>query len=131
MPFHRDALSCLEPADLAPDVDDHTHELMPDDQRDVDGALLAGAGALVGLLGTASTPIAGMLADTYGVRNVASFGFASVCIGFLLLAAMPCGVNVLLVVNAFGLDRRLAASMIAWSTALVLVAVLGTKLAIT
>ena len=50
---------------------------------------------------------------------------------YLLLAAMPCGVNVLLVVNAFGLDRRLAASMIAWSTALVLVAVLGTKLAIT
>jgi malate permease and related proteins len=48
---------------------------------------------------------------------------------YLLLAAMPCGVNVLLVVNAYGLDRRLAASMIVWSTALVLIAVLVIRLA--
>jgi malate permease and related proteins len=48
---------------------------------------------------------------------------------YLLLAAMPCGINGLLVANAFGLDRRLAASMIAWSTALVLVAVLAVTLA--
>jgi malate permease and related proteins len=43
---------------------------------------------------------------------------------FLLLAAMPCAINVLLVANVYGLDRTLAAAMIAWSTALVLAAVL-------
>jgi len=48
---------------------------------------------------------------------------------YLLLAAMPCGINGLLVANAFGLDRRLAAAMIAWSTALVLAGVLAVKLA--
>jgi predicted permease len=43
---------------------------------------------------------------------------------FLLLAAMPCAINVLLVANVYGLDRRLAAAMIAWSTTVVLAAVL-------
>lgn len=35
---------------------------------------------------------------------------------FLLLAAMPTGLNTLLVASAFGLDRRLAAGAIAWTT---------------
>jgi hypothetical protein len=48
---------------------------------------------------------------------------------YLLLAAMPCGINVLLVANTYGLDRRLAAGMIAWSTALVLAAVAAATLA--
>jgi predicted permease len=39
---------------------------------------------------------------------------------YLFMAAMPCGLNTLLVANAFGLDRRVAAGTIAWSTALVL-----------
>lgn len=43
---------------------------------------------------------------------------------YLLLAAMPCGLNTLVVANAYGLDRRLAAGAIAWSTGLVLVAAL-------
>ncbi|MBA3300512.1 MAG: transporter, partial [Thermoleophilaceae bacterium] len=38
---------------------------------------------------------------------------------YLLLAAMPAGLNTLVVANAFGLDRRVAAGAIAWSTALV------------
>jgi malate permease and related proteins len=41
---------------------------------------------------------------------------------YLLLAAMPCGLNTLVVANAYGLDRRLAAGAIAWSTALALAA---------
>lgn len=40
---------------------------------------------------------------------------------YLLLAAMPSGLNTLIVANAFGLDRRLAAGTIAWSTGIVLV----------
>ena len=40
---------------------------------------------------------------------------------FLLQAAMACGINGLAVAHVFGLDLRLAASAIAWSTAIVLV----------
>ena len=39
---------------------------------------------------------------------------------YLFMAAMPCGLNGLLVANAFGLDRRTSAGAIAWSTGLVL-----------
>ena len=48
---------------------------------------------------------------------------------FLLLAAMPCAINVLLVANVYGLDRRLAAAMIAWSTTVVLAVVMVLTLA--
>jgi predicted permease len=47
---------------------------------------------------------------------------------YLLMAAMPCGINVLLIANVYGLERRLAAAMIAWSTALVLAAVIAVTL---
>ncbi len=42
---------------------------------------------------------------------------------YLLQAAMPCGVNTILVADTYGLDRGVAAAAIAWSTGLVLVAV--------
>ncbi|HVE67820.1 MAG TPA: AEC family transporter [Solirubrobacteraceae bacterium] len=38
---------------------------------------------------------------------------------YLLLAAMPCGVNTLVVAHAYGLDMRIAAGAVAWSTAIV------------
>jgi predicted permease len=38
---------------------------------------------------------------------------------YLLLAAMPCGLNTLVVAHASGLDMRIAAGAVAWSTALV------------
>ncbi len=38
---------------------------------------------------------------------------------YLLLAAMPCGINTLVVAHAYGLDMRIAAGAVAWSTALV------------
>jgi malate permease and related proteins len=41
---------------------------------------------------------------------------------FLLQAAMPSGVNGLLIAHAYGLDLRTSAAAIAWSTAIVLVA---------
>jgi predicted permease len=40
---------------------------------------------------------------------------------YLLLAAMPCGINSLIVAHAYGLDVRVTASAIAWSTAIVIV----------
>jgi hypothetical protein len=41
---------------------------------------------------------------------------------YLLLAAMPTGVNALVVGHAYGLDQRLIATAIVWSTAAVLAA---------
>lgn len=41
---------------------------------------------------------------------------------YLLLAAMPAGLNCLTVAHAYGLDLKLSASAVAWSTALVLAA---------
>lgn len=38
---------------------------------------------------------------------------------YLLLAAMPCGINTLVVAHAYGLDMRIAAGAVAWSTAVV------------
>jgi predicted permease len=44
---------------------------------------------------------------------------------YLLLAAMPVGINTLLVGHVYGLDLRLAAQAVAWSTAIAIVAALG------
>jgi predicted permease len=43
---------------------------------------------------------------------------------FLLLAAMPCGINTLLVAHVHGLDSKLAAQAVAWTTAIAIAAVL-------
>lgn len=48
---------------------------------------------------------------------------------YLLQAAMPCGLNMLVVANAYGLDRGLAAGAIAWSTIAALVVAAGAALA--
>lgn len=44
---------------------------------------------------------------------------------YLLLAAMPCGINALIVAHLYGLDHRLTAKAVAWATALVLVVALA------
>jgi predicted permease len=43
---------------------------------------------------------------------------------YLLLAAMPCGINTLVVAHVYGLDSKLAAQAVAWTTAIAIVAVL-------
>jgi malate permease and related proteins len=42
---------------------------------------------------------------------------------YLLLAAMPCGINTLLVAHVYGLDSKLAAQAVAWTTAIAIAAV--------
>jgi predicted permease len=44
---------------------------------------------------------------------------------YLLQAAMPSGINTLVVAHVYGLDVRLATGVIAWSTALAIVAALA------
>ena len=44
---------------------------------------------------------------------------------YLLIAAMPCGINTLLVSHVYGLDDRLTAQAVAWSTAIAVVCALA------
>lgn len=44
---------------------------------------------------------------------------------YLLLAAMPCGINTMIVTHAYGLDARIAAGTVAWSTAIAIVVAVG------
>ena len=44
---------------------------------------------------------------------------------YLLLAAMPCGINTMIVAHAYGLDLRIAAGAVAWSTAIAVVVAVG------
>ena len=44
---------------------------------------------------------------------------------YLLLAAMPCGINTLLVAHVYGLDVRLAAQAVAWTTAIMVAGVIA------
>jgi predicted permease len=46
---------------------------------------------------------------------------------YLLLAAMPCGINTLLVSHVYGLDVRLAAQAVAWSTAIAVICALAAE----
>jgi len=46
---------------------------------------------------------------------------------YLLLAAMPCGINTLLVAHVYGLDVRLAAQAVAWSTAIAVLVALAAE----
>jgi predicted permease len=47
---------------------------------------------------------------------------------YLLLAAMPCGINTLLVAHVYGLDAKLAAQAVAWTTAIAVTAALAAQL---
>jgi malate permease and related proteins len=42
---------------------------------------------------------------------------------YLLLAAMPCGINTMVVTHAYGLDLRVSAGAVAWSTAIAVAAI--------
>jgi len=48
---------------------------------------------------------------------------------YLLMAAMPTGINTLVVAHVYGLDLRIAAGAIAWSTAIVVAAGVAAALA--
>jgi predicted permease len=46
---------------------------------------------------------------------------------FLLLAAMPCGINTLLVAHVYGLDAKLAAQAVAWTTGIAVIGALAAQ----
>lgn len=47
---------------------------------------------------------------------------------YLLLAAMPCGINTMVVTHAYGLDLRVSAAAVAWSTAIAVAAIVPVSL---
>jgi malate permease and related proteins len=47
---------------------------------------------------------------------------------YLLLAAMPCGINTMLIAHAYGLDLRITAEAVAWSTGIVVIGGLAASL---
>src|SRR5215218_3909970 len=47
---------------------------------------------------------------------------------YLLLAAMPCGINTMIVTHAYGLDLRISAGAVAWSTAIAVAAIVPISL---
>ncbi len=64
------------------------------------------------------------LAIAPGLLLVLSRPFIDLPGPYLLLAAMPCGINTLLVAHVYGLDAKLAARAVAWTTAIAVVAAL-------
>jgi malate permease and related proteins len=62
-----------------------------------------------------------------GLLLVLSLPFIELPGPYLLLAAMPCGINTLLVAHVYGLDSKLAAQAVAWTTAIAVVAVLAAQ----
>lgn len=59
-----------------------------------------------------------------GLLLVLSLPFIELPGPYLLLAAMPCGINTLLVAHVYGLDSKLAAQAVAWTTGIAVVAIL-------
>ena len=64
------------------------------------------------------------LAIAPGLLLLLSLPFIDLPGPYLLLAAMPCGVNSLLVSHVYGLDAKLAAQAVAWTTAIAVAAAL-------
>ena len=67
------------------------------------------------------------LAIAPGLLLLLSLPFIDLPGPYLLLAAMPCGVNTLLVSHVYGLDTKLAAQAVAWTTAIAVVAALAAQ----
>lgn len=72
-----------------------------------------------------TAPVAAVLGLRLAVAPLLLLGLSAAIIAvpdaYLLQAAMPCGVNTVLIAHLYGLDQRIAASAVAWSTMIVLV----------
>lgn len=91
--------------------------------------LTLGAEAEVGVLRfppALTAPVAVAIALRLAVAPLLMIGFSALIDGvpdaYLLQAAMPAGVNSVVVAHAYGLDLKIAASAVAWTTMLVVLA---------
>ena len=77
-----------------------------------------------------ATAVAARLALAPGLLFLLALPLIDLPGPYLLLAAMPCGINTMIVTHAYGLDLRVTAEAVAWSTVIAvtvaaLVALLG------
>ncbi len=76
-----------------------------------------------------TAPVATAMALRLAVAPAVLLGFAAATVrvpdAYLVQAAMPTGINSLIVAHLYGLDLRLAASIIAWTTLVAVVAALA------
>ena len=68
------------------------------------------------------------LAIAPGLLLLLSLPFIDLPGPYLLLAAMPCGINTLLVAHVYGLDAKLDAQAVAWTTAIAVIAAIAAQL---
>jgi hypothetical protein len=72
-----------------------------------------------------ATAVALRMAVAPGILLLLSLPLIDLPGPYLLLAAMPAGINTLLVAHVYGLDLRLTAQAVAWSTAIAILAALA------
>jgi predicted permease len=92
------------------------------------GAVIAGEqriGSITGLPGF--SPAVGLitairLAIAQGILLLLTLPFSGVPPSFYVLAAMPAGLSSMVIAHAYGLDLRITAEAVAWTTGIVLVA---------
>ncbi len=77
------------------------------------------------LSGGAATAVVARMAIVPGVLLAASVPLIDLPGSYLLMAAMPCGINSLLVGHVYGLDMKIIAQAITWSTTIAVVGVLA------
>jgi malate permease and related proteins len=89
------------------------------------GFFLLGAHLAEVPLRAAGAPVAAAAVIKLGIAPAVVAGASALTLdvppAYLLLAAMPAGINSLLVAHAFGLDLRLTAAIVAWTHAVVVV----------
>jgi predicted permease len=81
-------------------------------------------------------PLDGPVAATVAIRLIVAPGLLYLLAlplidlpdPYLLLAAMPCGINTMIVTHAYGLDLRISAGAVAWSTAIAVAAIVPLSL---
>jgi predicted permease len=130
-PLYAAALALIAPDSLAPDVLVDASRIaivaiLPLGFFAVGAALAEEAeeGALPippPLEGPVAATVAIRLAVAPGLLFLLALPFIDLPGPYLLLAAMPCGINTMVVTHAYGLDLRLTAESVAWSTALAIV----------
>jgi predicted permease len=69
-----------------------------------------------------ATTVALRLAVAPGLLLLLSLPVIDLPAPYLLLAATPCGINTMIVTHAYGLDLRISAAAVAWSTAVAVAA---------
>ena len=110
MPLYAAVLALLAPDSFAPDV-----------LVDISRIVVVASRATVGVIGTKLVLLPALL-------YLLALPLIDLPSTYLLMAAMPCGLNSMIVAHAYGLDLRTTAEAVTWTTAIVVVVALVASL---